>query len=60
MRGGTGSVNLREFFKYAIFGFWSKIQKLYLRLLQQLFRFFQNLTKPADIYTRASCTCDKV
>ena len=42
-----------EYFKHAVVEFWSKIQKRCLRLPQRLFHFFQNLTKPADIYTVA-------
>ena len=42
----------REYFKHVAIEFWSKIQKRCL-LPQQLFHFFQNLTKPADIYTVA-------
>jgi len=41
----------REYFKHAVVEFWSKINKRCLRLPQQLFSFFQNLTKPADLYT---------
>ena len=45
----------KEYFKHAVFGLWSKIQKRCLHLPQQLFlffhfHFFQNLTKQADIY----------
>ena len=43
----------REYFEHTVVEFWSKIQKRYLRLPQQLFHFFQNLTKPADICTVA-------
>jgi len=43
----------REYSKHAVVEFWSKIQKRCLRFPQQLFRYFQNLTKPADIYTVA-------
>ena len=43
----------REYFKHAVVEFWSKIQKRCLRLPQQLFHFFKNLAKPADIYTVA-------
>jgi len=39
----------REYFKHAVVEFWSKIQKRCLHLPQQLFSFFQNLAKPADI-----------
>jgi len=43
----------KEYFKHAVVEFWAKIQKWCLRLPQQLFHFFQNLTKPTDIYTVA-------
>jgi len=43
----------REYFKHAVVEFWSKIKKRCLRLPQQLFHLFQNLTKPADIYAVA-------
>ena len=43
----------REYFKHAVAEFESKIQKRCRRLPQQLFHFFQNLTKPPDIYTVA-------
>jgi len=43
----------REYFNHAVVEFWSKIQKRYLRFPQPLFHIFQNLTKPADIYTVA-------
>jgi len=43
----------REYLEHAVFEFWSKMQKRYINLPQQLFLFFQNLTKPADIYTVA-------
>jgi len=44
----------REYFKHAVVEFWSKIQKRCPRVPQQFFHFFQNLTKPADIYTVAA------
>jgi len=41
MHQGTTNVNLREYFKHAVFEFWSKIQKWCLRLQQHLFHFFK-------------------
>jgi len=43
----------REYFKHVVVEFWAKFQKRCLRLPQQLFHFFQNLTKPTGFNTVA-------
>jgi len=47
----------REYFEHAVVEFWSKIQKRCLRVFicnsSYCISFFQNLAKPADIYTVA-------
>jgi len=59
MYGGTGSINLREYFKRAVFEFDRKfINDVFV--CRSICFIFLNLTKPADIHGSLSCTCDKV
>jgi len=57
MHGGTGTVNLRQYFKTWSLQVLVKNSEMTRSCAAVIVSFFQNLRKPADIYSRVSRTC---